>query len=1063
MSFSTTSSFPLGTMAEFVEQLADELNVSDRRKAFSTLTPVFNGICEQPADSQRRRIPGDAIRSLPGACRQFLQSCGFAENGDGSFLLPPNANLEHLQAAATLMECLSMSLEEEDDSAKRPRSESANNGVAPMDFDGIDDPELREALKMSMESGDAKPSEAADADLAARLEKEEEERIDVDFERFNAEEVLISNEAVEKINEFCKASGEQYVDPQFPPTDKSLYIDVEDASSWKCPSCSFRNPMGPVPDMPKSKEEAEQMQKKLDAIICSKCGGKPGNVALSQIMSRPCQWIRPGTRCTGCEMIYFSMPNAAEFVTRMCTHYLRDHITQTTVGSPWKLIREAARPEDVNQGALGNCWFAGALSVIAQMPELIDNLFITKDYNPNGAYQIQLFLGGEWKGVLIDDLMPTAKIFQGYMDGQMVYYSHGGTLSYLSCARHQLWVPLIEKAAAKLFGCYGALSGGTFAEALHLFSGFPVERVELYVPSELRKRRAERRDQKLALRTQMLLEGKEPDYDDDSDLEQDDNGDLLWTRLLSFQEAGYIMGMACTAEGCEKTKTYLSDQMGLQAPHAYGVLDVREVMVEGRIERLMQIRNPWGERAPKTWMGDWGKDSKKWTFELKKELGVVNKSNVPMYDQMSIFWMSFKDVKEHFAALDVCRVHKGWLDQQHCRCWLPCGVGPGTALELTVYYKCQVDIAIWQEKHITRESALGGRSTNVDIGFSVLRAKGQNPDGSTEYECVSHVKRTRHDLASAEMILEGGYTYKIVPLCFNQMQKYAPRRAVLTVHSEKPTKLEQAPSHTWRDVAVAVTEACRKFGKSASKDAIPGIKTFMLQDGDGFSHAVENNTDQPFGIQIDCSDSVGCVSSKQGNDMFTVDVIPARSRKVSMMVTFAQGASRCGYSFGSSVLPAEALGFALASEDVHIALPITELSASKAIPPPDDEILKAAPPLPPPKTKSTQSLGDDEDDLAAALAMSMQGVGGTGAASPTADEDEALLQQAIAMSMAPQPATQAPAAAAAPPAAAPPAEDPKIKMQALVKQLFTQYREQGMAPNDAAARAMQDAKTKLGM
>ncbi len=49
----------------------------------------------------------------------------------------------------------------------------------------------------------------------------------------------------------------------------------------------------------------------------------------------------------------------------------------------------------------------------------------------------------------------------------------------------------------------------------------------------------------------------------------------------------------------------------------------------------LQLRNPWGEQSPKTWQGDWGKDSPKWTFRLKRELGVVNANNVAMHDEMS--------------------------------------------------------------------------------------------------------------------------------------------------------------------------------------------------------------------------------------------------------------------------------------------------------------------------------------------------------------------------------------------------------------------------------------------
>lgn len=42
---------------------------------------------------------------------------------------------------------------------------------------------------------------------------------------------------------------------------------------------------------------------------------------------------------------------------------------------------DGIHPEDLNQGRIGNCWFMAAASAIADIPQRIDDLFLTKTLN----------------------------------------------------------------------------------------------------------------------------------------------------------------------------------------------------------------------------------------------------------------------------------------------------------------------------------------------------------------------------------------------------------------------------------------------------------------------------------------------------------------------------------------------------------------------------------------------------------------------------------------------------------------------------------------------------------
>eukprot|EP01062_Namystynia_karyoxenos_P002975 TRINITY_DN1103_c1_g1_i1.p2 TRINITY_DN1103_c1_g1~~TRINITY_DN1103_c1_g1_i1.p2 ORF type:complete len:677 (+),score=235.07 TRINITY_DN1103_c1_g1_i1:65-2032(+) len=197
---------------------------------------------------------------------------------------------------------------------------------------------------------------------------------------------------------------------------------------------------------------------------------------------------------------------------------------------------------DLRQGEIGDCWFLSALAVIAERPDLVMQLLPETRRSAAGRQWVRLFMDGHWQRVAIDELLPCTRS-QRRPDGSGLCYSRADG--------QQLWVPFIEKAYAKSYGSYKAISGGEIEEALLDLTGAPTESIDF------------------------AADGFDPS--------------LLWERLLRFRAQGFPMG-------CATAPIRGLREVGLVGLHAYSILDVRELS-RGR-HQLLKLRNPhssWAE------------------------------------------------------------------------------------------------------------------------------------------------------------------------------------------------------------------------------------------------------------------------------------------------------------------------------------------------------------------------------------------------------------------------------------------------------------------------------------
>jgi len=235
-----------------------------------------------------------------------------------------------------------------------------------------------------------------------------------------------------------------------------------------------------------------------------------------------------------------------------------------------------------------------------------------------GLYVMRFFKNFQWTYVIVDQRIPVDKKTKKPVFGR--------------CKNiHEMWVPLIEKAYAKLHGCYENLMSGYVDEGIQELTGFQPEKVFI-------------RDEKSGVFPHKMI--------------RDNYGgaDGFWKFLMSRDQDGCLLGCSIKGNGKEGGLILDGEPSGLILNHAYGINDIIEIVDpwdKTSVIKLLRLRNPWGNSE---WLGAWSGDS----AEMKKYGKVIIDSYIktlPPDEQFELeaddgtFLIHYEDWRDNFSTL----------------------------------------------------------------------------------------------------------------------------------------------------------------------------------------------------------------------------------------------------------------------------------------------------------------------------------------------------------------------------------------------------------------------------
>ncbi|EGZ10846.1 calpain-like cysteine protease C2 [Phytophthora sojae] len=321
----------------------------------------------------------------------------------------------------------------------------------------------------------------------------------------------------------------------------------------------------------------------------------------------------------------------------------------------------------LREGLLNDAWLLGVFAAVALHPDnLVENLFVSESlhaFKQFGVFTCRFYKDDNWVPVTTDTRIPYSMELQPEDKACGAFSPPGFALYGSSVNKNEVFIPLLEKAYAKVHGSYQALdekhgggvggnagtSSGRILEAFLDCTGGSAHRVDL----QLERVKQLQFDQATAGNPAAAASSP---------------SSLLWKQLLRYKRKKCILTTQLrqlsfnshdvTAMGIVKNRQYIIQhvtELGLPSAGASGQGGSGNQQSADEMLRFVKLKTVWGRGM---WKGEWSNDDSKWEEHAQIEQAMRSdpRCEFSRSGHDGCFWMLWEDLLDTFTELFVVHV-----------------------------------------------------------------------------------------------------------------------------------------------------------------------------------------------------------------------------------------------------------------------------------------------------------------------------------------------------------------------------------------------------------------------